>query len=98
MDKILTISIAAYNVEKFLRSTLNSLCEQTVIEDLEIFVVDDGSTDETLCIAQEYEKKFPDSFFAVHKENGGYGSTVNYSIAHATGKYFKLLDGDVKKI
>ena len=53
MDKILTISIAAYNVEKFLRSTLNSLCEQTVIEDLEIFVVDDGSTDETLCIAQE---------------------------------------------
>lgn len=94
MDKILTISIAAYNVEKFLRSTLNSLCEQTVIEDLEIFVVDDGSTDETLCIAQEYEKKFPDSFFAVHKENGGYGSTVNYSIAHATGKYFKLLDGD----
>ena len=64
------------------------------MDKLEVFIVDDGGNDNTLQIAREYESKYPETFHAVHKENGGYGSTVNYSIAHATGKYFKLLDGD----
>lgn len=93
-DKVLTISVAAYNVEAYLRQTLDSLTDERVIDELEVFVVDDGSTDRTLEIAREYAAKYPSSIFAVHKENGGYGTTVNYSIAHATGKYFKLLDGD----
>lgn len=92
--KILTVSIAAYNMEAFLRQTLDSLIDERVIDDLEVFVVDDGSTDRTLEIAREYAARYPNSIFAIHKENGGYGTTVNYSIAHATGKYFKLLDGD----
>lgn len=94
MEKILTISIAAYNVEKYIGKTLHSLIIPEIMDKLEVFIVDDGSTDKTLTIAQEYEKKYPNTFRAVHKKNGGYGSTVNYSIAHATGKYFKLLDGD----
>lgn len=93
-EKILTVSIAAYNMEAYLHRALDSLIDERVIDDLEVFVVDDGSTDRTLEIAREYALKYPDSIFAVHKENGGYGTTVNYSIAHATGKYFKLLDGD----
>lgn len=93
-DKILTVSIAAYNMEMYLHRTLDSLIDERMIDDLEVFVVDDGSTDRTLEIAQEYAAKYPNSIFAVHKENGGYGTTVNYSIAHATGKYFMLLDGD----
>lgn len=93
-DKVLTVSIAAYNMEAYLRQTLDSLTDERVIDDLEVFVVDDGSTDRTLEIAREYAAKYSDSIFAVHQENGGYGTTVNYSIAHATGKYFKLLDGD----
>lgn len=92
--KILTISIAAYNMEKYIKETLDSLVDERIIEELEIFIVDDGGTDHTLEIAQEYAQKYPRSFFPVHKENGGYGSTVNYSIQHATGKYFKTLDGD----
>ena len=92
--KTLTISIAAYNMEKYIEKTLNSLINEKIIEDLEIFVVDDGGTDHTLEIAQAYALKYPESIFPVHKENGGYGSTVNYSIQHATGKYFKTLDGD----
>lgn len=92
--KILTVSIAAYNMEVYLRETLESLVAERVIDDLEVFVIDDGSIDHTLEIAQEYAAKYPNSIFPVHKENGGYGTTVNYSIAHATGKYFKLLDGD----
>lgn len=94
MEKILTISIAAYNVENYIEETLNSLVLSKYIDELEIFVVDDGGKDNTLAIAQEYAKKFPNSIFPIHKENGGYGSTVNYSMKHATGKYFKLLDGD----
>lgn len=92
--KILTISIAAYNMESYIRHTLDSLVSDRVINDLEIFVVDDGGSDSTLKIAQEYAARYPDSIIPVHKENGGYGTTVNYSIARATGKYFKLLDGD----
>lgn len=94
INKVLTISIAAYNMEQYIRQTLDSLIDEEIIDELEIFVVDDGGTDRTLEIAQEYAEKYPQSIFPIHKENGGYGSTVNYSIAHATGKYFKLLDGD----
>lgn len=94
MEKLLTISIAAYNMERYIGQALDSLTDERFIHELEVFVVDDGGTDRTLDIAKEYAEKYPDSIFPVHKENGGYGSTVNYSIAHATGKYFKLLDGD----
>lgn len=94
MSKILTISIAAYNVASYIQTTLDSLVSSKYIDDLEIFVVDDGGQDDTLTIAKEYQKRYPSSIFPVHKENGGYGTTVNYSMEHATGKYFKLLDGD----
>lgn len=94
MRKILTISIAAYNVEAYIRRALDSLIDDRVIDDLEIFVIDDGGQDGTLKIAEEYAEKYPDSIFPIHKENGGYGTTVNYGVDHATGKYFKLMDGD----
>lgn len=94
MDKILTISIAAYNVEKYIRQALDSLVVPEIMEKLEVFVVDDGGTDSTLKIAQEYAQRYPDTFFPIHKKNGGYGSTINTSIELATGKYFRPLDGD----
>ncbi len=94
MGKTLTISIAAYNVENYIRQTLDSLIDESVIDDLEILVIDDGGTDKTLEIAQEYANRYPQSIFPVHKVNGGYGSTINTGIEIATGKYFKQLDGD----
>ena len=93
-EKLLTISVAAYNVQDYLEQNLNSIIKSRYLNLIEVFVVDDGGNDNSLSIAKEYEKQYPDSIFAVHKENGGYGTTVNYSIAHATGKYFRLLDGD----
>ncbi|MGT2771444.1 glycosyltransferase family 2 protein [Streptococcus marimammalium] len=92
--KILTISIAAYNVENYIKTTLESLVTSKVIDDLEIFVIDDGGNDNTFSIAKKYQEQFPNSVIPVHKENGGYGTTVNYSIENSSAKYFKLLDGD----
>lgn len=93
-EKLLTISIAAFNVEKYLRVSLDSLLIGNDLQKLEVFIIDDGGTDSSLNIAREYEERYPGVFYAVHKEDEGYGSTVNYSIAHAHGKYIRLLDGD----
>lgn len=94
MGKILTVSVAAYNVEKFIRKTLDSCISEKIMDDLEVLVVDDGATDATAEIVKEYENKYPQTFRLIHKENGGYGTTVNRSMQEASGKYFRLLDGD----
>lgn len=94
MEKLLTVSVAAYNVADYIRSTLDSVIHPDCIDRMEILVVDDGGTDETLSIVKEYEEKYPNSVCGIHKENGGYGSVINTSIRRATGKYFKQLDGD----
>lgn len=78
-EKVATISIAAYNMEKHIRKTLDSLLDERVIDDLEVLVVDDGGTDRTLEIANEYAATYPNSIFPIHKENGGYGSVLNYT-------------------
>ena len=93
-EKILTISVAAYNVEEFLANTLNSCVVREVFNEIEVLIVDDGSTDHTADIAQEYINNYPDMFQLIRKQNGGYGSTVNTSIQLARGKYIRLLDGD----
>lgn len=94
-SKILSISVAAYNVEQYLRKTLDSLLlDDAHMEKLEVIVVNDGSKDSTQMIAEEYAGKYPDTVRVIAKENGGYGSTINASLAEAQGKYFKLLDGD----
>lgn len=94
-NKILSISIAAYNVEKYLDETLASLlCEAEMIEKLDVIIVDDGSADCSAQIAQKYVDLYPGSFRLVRKQNGGHGSTLNTSVPLAEGKYFKMLDGD----
>lgn len=94
MDKILTISIASYNVEKYIKETLDSLVNSPAIDALEVLVVNDGSKDKTVEIVRGYEKEFPNSIRLIDKQNGGWGSTINASLKEATGKYYKLLDGD----
>lgn len=94
MEKILTISIAAYNVEKFIEQALDSCIVSEVMNDMEVIIVDDGSKDRTAEIAQKYVDMYPDTFILISKKNGGYGSTVNSSLKIARGKYFKQLDGD----
>lgn len=94
MDKLLTISVAAYNVAGFIEKTLDSCVIPELLDQLEVIIEDDGATDNTAELAEVYCEKYPDTFRLIRKENGGYGSTVDRSIKEARGKYFKLLDGD----
>lgn len=93
MNKILTISIAAYNVDKYLEKTLSSLIIKN-INKIEVLIQNDGSNDDTYKIAKKYADRYPGVFILNNKDNGGYGSTINESIKMASGKYFKQLDGD----
>lgn len=90
--KLLTIVIPCYNSQEYMSHAIESALEGG--EEVEILIVDDGSSDDTLKIAKEYEEKNPTIIHAIHKENGGHGSAVNTGIENATGLYFKVLDSD----
>ena len=95
MEKILSIIIPTYNMEKYLRKCLDSLIvSEENMQRLEVLVINDGSKDLSSQIAHEYEIKFPNTFHVVDKENGNYGSCINRGLKEATGKYIKVLDAD----
>lgn len=93
MKKILSISIAAYNQEKYLDRCIQSLLIPSV-DKIEVIIVNDGSKDKTSEIAHKYADKYPESIIVIDKANGHYGSCANASLKIATGKYYKLLDAD----
>ena len=92
MKKLLTVAIPCYNSEEYMEKSIRSALNGG--EKVEVLIIDDGSTDSTLKIAQKYEKKFPSIVKVIHKENGGHGDAVNAGIKNATGEYFKVLDSD----
>ena len=95
MAKVLTIVIPAYNVEQYIDRCLESVTTHVdSLDDLEIIVVNDGSKDNTLELAQRYAVKYPQSVRVIDKPNGGWGSGINRGIEEATGKYLKTLDSD----
>lgn len=93
-NKLLTVSVAAYNLEKLISKNIESFVNSDIKERLEIIVTDDGSKDNTIQIVEEYERKYPGIVRLIKQENSGPGSTVNSGIKNATGKYFKMVDGD----
>ena len=90
--KILSIAVPCYNSQEYMRKCVDSLLKGG--EDVEILIVDDGSKDDTLKIARDYEEKYPTIVKAIHQENKGHGGAVNTGLAHATGLYFKVVDSD----
>lgn len=94
MKKLLTVAVPAYNAERYLKTNLDSLCQEEFLEKIEVIVIDDGSSDQTGMIADCYAERFPDTVRAVHKENGGHGSGVNTGMDLASGLYFKVVDAD----
>ena len=96
MEKLLTIVIPTYNMEKYLHKCLCTLIieDKSLFESLEVLVINDGSKDSSSLIGHEYERRYPDVFRVIDKENGNYGSCVNRGVKEAKGKYIKILDAD----
>ena len=90
--KILSVAIPCYNSQNYMRKCIDSLLLGG--NEVEIIIVNDGSTDDTAKIADEYAAQFPDIIKVVHQENGGHGEAVNAGIRNATGVFFKVVDSD----
>jgi glycosyltransferase involved in cell wall biosynthesis len=75
---------------------MNKCVDSIITEenDIEIILVNDGSTDETKFICDEYQKKYPDLIKVIHQKNSGHGGAVNTGISFANGKYVKVVDSD----
>ena len=89
---LVSLIIPAYNAEKYLRRCLNSAMEQT-FRDMEIIVINDGSTDTTLQICREYEQ-MDERFHVIDKANTGVSDSRNQAIQMAAGKYLQFMDSD----
>ena len=93
MDKILTFAVPCYNSADYMDHCVETLL--TGGEDIEIILVDDGSTkDSTPQKCDEWAEKYPDIVRVIHQENGGHGEGVNQGIRNARGLYYKVVDSD----
>lgn len=90
--KLLSVAIPCYNSENYMRHAVESLLVGG--EDVEIIIVDDGSSDRTYEIGLELQEAHPGIVKVVHQENAGHGGAVNTGLKEATGLYFKVVDSD----
>lgn len=91
MAKI-SVIVPVYNAEKYLRQCLDSIVSQT-LRDIEIICVNDGSTDASLSILEEYAAK-DSRIVVISKPNAGYGHSMNMGLDKATGEYMGIVDAD----
>ncbi len=90
--KKVSVIVPCYNVENFIHKCLFSLCNQS-LKDIEIIAIDDGSTDKTGSILDDYAKKY-DNIKVIHKNNGGVSAARNDALEMASGEYIGFLDSD----
>lgn len=87
-----SVLVPIYNVEQYLPQCLDSLCAQT-LKSLEIVCINDGSTDASGAILDEYSKNNP-NIIVINKKNSGYGDSMNRGIKEATGEYIGIVESD----
>lgn len=95
--KLLTIGIPVYNVEKYIKECLESILialPKENIGNIEIIIVNDGSTDNSEYIINEYVKKYPELIKYIKQENHGLGNVRNVILKNANGKYIASIDSD----
>ncbi len=90
--KLLSVVIPCYNSEGYMRHAVETLLVGG--EDVEILIVDDGSTDRTYEIGLELQERHPGIVKVIHQENAGHGGAVNTGLKEAAGLYFKVVDSD----
>jgi glycosyltransferase involved in cell wall biosynthesis len=88
----ISVIVSMYNIEKYLEECIESLIKQD-LKDIEIILVNDGSTDGTLEIAERYEKAYS-NIRIINKTNGGLSSARNVGLFYAKGEYVSFIDGD----
>ena len=91
-DKLISVIVPVYNIEKYLRRSINSIINQTY-KNLEIILVDDGSTDQSGKICDEYAN-IDNRIKVIHKNNGGQASAINLGLDIAKGDYIGFSDPD----
>lgn len=87
-----SIIIPTYNVEMYLEECMDSVIHQT-LKDIEIICINDGSTDNSLYILEQYANR-DDRIIIINKENGGYGIAMNIGLEKATGEYIGIVEPD----
>ena len=93
MSKLITFAVPCYNSAAYMDHCIRTLL--TGGEDVEIILVDDGSTrDDTPAICDRYAAEYPTIVKAIHQENGGHGEGVNQGLRRASGLYYKVVDSD----
>ncbi|MGI6230028.1 MAG: glycosyltransferase [Tractidigestivibacter sp.] len=92
-DKLLSVVIPVYNLERQLPACVESVLEATD-ERAEILLVNDGSSDGSKELAESYQRSYPDRVVAITQENSGPGATRNLGIERACGTYISFIDGD----
>jgi glycosyltransferase involved in cell wall biosynthesis len=90
--KLLSIAVPCYNSQEYMRNCIESLLPGGEL--VEILIIDDGSSDDTGLIADEYAERFPTIVRTIHQKNAGHGGAVNTGIKNAVGRYFKVVDSD----
>lgn len=90
--KYISFTVPCYNSATYMKKCVDSLLLYP--DKVEIIIVNDGSTDDTGKIADDYAVKFPEAVRVVHQENGGHGEGINQGVSRACGKYFKVVDSD----
>lgn len=90
--KYISFVVPCYNSQDYMKKCINSLLVGR--DDVEILIIDDGSSDDTGKIADDYQKKYPTIVKAIHQKNGGHGAGINTGLKYASGKYFKVVDSD----
>ncbi|WP_294225774.1 glycosyltransferase [uncultured Chryseobacterium sp.] len=88
-----SVIVPVYNVEKYLAKCLDSLISQTY-QNIEILIVNDGSTDNSSQVIRTYSIKYPEKIRSFTKENGGLSDARNFGIDRATGDYIGFVDSD----
>lgn len=92
--KVLSVIVPTYNMEKYLPYCLDSFFISNNRDKLEVLIVNDGSIDSSLEIAEKYVSRAPELFRVINKKNGNYGSCINAALPVIAGKYIKVVDAD----
>lgn len=93
MQPKVSVIIPVYNIEKYLSECLESVCNQT-LKEIQVLVIDDGSTDGSAAICKAYAQRYPHILEYYYKENGGSASARNLGLEYAKGEYIGFIDSD----